>query len=323
MEKIEKKLIPVTIISGFLGSGKTTLVNYILSQQEGFKIALLVNEFGEIGIDNELIVATEDNVVELNNGCICCTINQDLIESVNRILQRDQQVDYLIVETTGVADPLPVALTFLASSLRAKTRLDSIVTLADCENFSLEQFPDSETAINQFICADVVILNKTDLVARNKIENIAERITNLKEEVRIIKTTNSQVSLPLILSVGLFESDRYYQEEKHHDHHHNYDHFHHLENDGFASVSFECERPLSIRKFQYFLDNQLPKEVFRGKGFLWFEDSEFKHIFHLSGTRFTINDQPWQTPPKNQLVFIGQNLNSEELKSLLQECIVS
>ena len=141
--------------------------------------------------------------------------------------------------------------------------------------------------------------------------------------MRIIKTTNSQVSLPLILSVGLFESDRYYQEEKHHDHHHDHDHSHHLENDGFASVSFKCERPLSLRKFQDFLDNQLPKEVFRGKGFLWFEDSEFKHIFHLSGTRVTINDQPWQTPPKNQLVFIGQNLNSEELKSLLQECIVS
>ena len=322
MEKIEEKLIPVTIITGFLGSGKTTLVNHILSQQEGLKIALLVNEFGEIGIDNELIVATEDNVVELNNGCICCTINQDLIESVNRILQREQQVDYLIVETTGVADPLPVALTFVATSLKAKTRLDSIVTLADCENFSLERFPDSETAINQFICADVVILNKTDLVARNKIENIAKIITNLKEEVRIIKTTNSQVSLPLILSVGLFESDRYYQEEKHHDHHHDHDHSHHLENDGFASVSFECERPLSLRKFQDFLDNQLPKEVFRGKGFLWFEDSEFKHIFHLSGTRVTINDQQWQTPPKNQLVFIGQNLNSEELKPLLQACIV-
>ena len=322
MNQTLEKIIPVTIITGFLGSGKTTLLNHILSQQEGLKIALLVNEFGEIGIDNELIITTEDNIVELNNGCICCTINQDLIESVNKILQRDQLVDYLIVETTGVADPLPVALTFLASSLKAKTRLDSIVTLADCENFSLDRFPESETAINQFVCADVVILNKTDLVDSNKIKHIEERITNLKAGVRIIKTTNSQVYLPLILSVGLFESDRYFHEEIHHDHHAHH-HSHHLENDGFISLSFECDRPLSIRKFQYFLDNQLPKEVFRGKGFLWFEDSEFKYIFHLSGTRFTINDQQWQTPPKNQLVFIGQNLNSEELKPLLQECIVS
>ena len=339
MEKKDQELIPVTIITGFLGSGKTTLLNYILKQQEGLKIALLVNEFGDIGIDNELIVSTEDNVVELNNGCICCTINQDLIESVNKILQRDKQVDYLIVETTGVADPLPVAMTFVASTLKAKTRLDSIVTLADCENFSLDRFPDNETAVNQFVCADVVILNKTDLVDSNKIANIEGRIDDLKQGVRIIKTTNSQVSLPLILSVGLFESDRYYQEdqekkqdhdhkhdhshEQNHDHNHDHDHSHHLENDGFTSVSFECNQPLSIRKFQYFLDNQLPKEVFRGKGFLWFEDSEFKHIFHLSGTRFTIDDQKWQTPPQNQLVFIGQNLKSEELKPLLQECVVS
>ena len=209
MEKKDQELIPVTIITGFLGSGKTTLLNYILRQQEGLKIALLVNEFGDIGIDNELIVATEDNVVELNNGCICCTINQDLVESVNKILQRDQQVDYLIVETTGVADPLPVARTFLATTLKVKTRLDSIVTLADCENFSLDRFPDNETAVNQFVCADVVILNKTDLVDSDKIANIEGRINDLKQGVRIIKTTNSQVSLPLILSVGLFESDRY------------------------------------------------------------------------------------------------------------------
>ena len=183
-------------------------------------------------------------MVELNNGCICCTINQDLIESVDKILQRDQQVDYLILETTGVADPLPVALTFLSSSLKAKTRLDSIVTLADCENFSLDRFPDNKTAINQFICADVVVLNKIDLVDSNKIKNIQERITNLKAGVRIIKTTNSQVPLPLILSVGLFEFDRYFQEEIHHDHHdyhHDHDHSHHLENDGFISISFECD----------------------------------------------------------------------------------
>lgn len=322
--------IPVTIITGFLGSGKTTLLNHILSQQEGLKIAVLVNEFGEIGIDHDLIIATEDNVVELNNGCICCTINQDLIATVDKILDREKKVDYLIVETTGVADPLPIALTFLATNLRPKTRLDSIITLADCENFSLDKFEHSETAISQFNYADIVLLNKTDLVDADTIARIEAKITNLKEGVRIIKTANSQVPLPLILSVELFESEQYFNREKHdpnhhhdHEHHHHHDHSHHLENDGFVSVSFECDRPLSIRKFQYFLDNQLPKEVFRGKGFLWFEDSEFKHIFHLSGTRFMINDQQWQTPPKNQLVFIGQNLNSEELKPLLKACIAS
>jgi G3E family GTPase len=318
MSQVIDKTIPVTIITGFLGSGKTTLLNHILTKQEGLKIAVLVNEFGEIGIDNELIIATEDNVVELNNGCICCTINEDLVKSVEKILQREQQVDYLIVETTGVADPLPVALTFLGSNLRDQTRLDSIITLADCENFSLDKFEHSEAAISQFACADVVLLNKTDLVDTDTIGKIQDKIANLREGIRIIKTTNSQVPLPLILSAGLFESDRYFNTEKH-DHHH--DHSHHLENDNFVSVSFECDRPLNIRKFQYFLDNQLPKEVFRAKGFLWFEDSEFKHIFHLSGKRFTITDEQWKTPPKNKLVLIGQNLNKEELKTLLQQCI--
>ncbi len=321
--------IPVTIITGFLGSGKTTLLNHILSQQEGLKIAVLVNEFGEIGIDHDLIIATEDNIVELNNGCICCTINQDLIATVDKILNRGKKVDYLIVETTGIADPLPIALTFLATNLRSKTRLDSIITLADCENFSLDKFEHSEAVISQFTYADIVLLNKTDLVEVNRIQKIESKITNLKEGIRIIKTTNSQAPLPLILSVGLFESEQYFNGEKQpnnhdhdHEHHHHHDHSHHLENDGFVSLSFECDRPLSIRKFQYFLDNKLPKEVFRAKGILWFEDSEFKHIFHLSGTRFTIHDEQWQTPPKNQLVFIGKNLKKEELKSLLKSCFI-
>jgi G3E family GTPase len=254
------------------------------------------------------------------------------MKSVEKILQRDRQVDYLIVETTGVADPLPVALTFLGSNLRDQTRLDSIITLADCENFSLDKFEHSEAAISQFACADVVLLNKTDLVNADTIAKIQERIANLREGIRIIKTTNSQVPLPLILSAGLFESDRYFNTEKHdrhhehnhnHDHHHEYNHdrSHHLESDGFISVSFEFDRPLNIRKYQYFLDNQLPPEVFRAKGFLWFGESEFKHIFHLSGKRFTITDEQWKTPPKNQLVLIGQNLKKEELKTLLQQCI--
>ena len=126
--------LPVTIITGFLGSGKTTLLNHILSNQDGVKTAVLVNEFGEIGIDNDLIVDTGDDgsIVELSNGCICCTINDDLVDAVYRVMERDNRVDYLIVETTGVADPLPVALTFLGTELRDMTRLDSIVTTVDC-----------------------------------------------------------------------------------------------------------------------------------------------------------------------------------------------
>ena len=152
--------LPVTIITGFLGSGKTTLLNYILTNQQGVKTAVLVNEFGEIGIDNELIVSTGEDMVELSNGCICCTINSDLLDAVYRVLERDQKIDYLVVETTGLADPLPVALTFLGTELRDMTRLDSIVTLVDAENYSVDLF-NSQTAYNQILYGDIILIVKS------------------------------------------------------------------------------------------------------------------------------------------------------------------
>jgi G3E family GTPase len=344
--------LPVTIITGFLGSGKTTLLNHILTNQQGVKTAVLVNEFGEIGIDNELIITTDDDgMVELSNGCICCTINNDLVEAVYKVLERQDAVDYLVVETTGLADPLPVAMTFLGTELRDMTRLDSIITVVDAENYSLDLF-NSEAAYSQIVYGDIILLNKVDLVDEGDLDSLEVRIRDIKEGARILRTVKGKAPLPMLLSVGLFESDKYFEpkdkhESDHHDHGHGHDHHDHeshdhaacdhdhgqcvhdhahhhhsdhLEMDGFTSLSIQRDQPFDIRKFQYFLDNQLPESVFRAKGILWFNDSPRRHVFHLSGKRFSLEDDDWKGSPKNQLVLIGQNLDHETLRSQIESC---
>jgi G3E family GTPase len=358
---VDQKLVPVTIITGFLGSGKTTLLNHILQNQQGIKTAVLVNEFGEIGIDNDLIVATGEDMVELNNGCICCTINEDLVNAVHKVLARSEQIDYLVVETTGVADPLPVALTFLGTELRDLTRLDSIITLVDAANFSIDLF-NSEAAQSQITYGDIILLNKTDLVDEADADLLEVRLRDMKEGARIIRTTKSQVSLPMILSVGLFESDKYLAAPaKHDDHGHSHDHdehghdaahedhsncdhdhnkcehdhshdahghdhhnhSHHLDNDGFTSMSFVSDRPFMLRKFQHFLDNQLTVNIFRAKGFLWFDESDKCHVFHLCGKRFSIDDEQWKGEPQTKFVVIGQDLDNDKIRKQLENCLTT
>ncbi|MEA5496194.1 GTP-binding protein [Limnoraphis robusta Tam1] len=318
---IPKRGMPVTIITGFLGSGKTTLLNEILSNKQDLKVAVLVNEFGDINIDAQLLISTEEDMVELSNGCICCTINDGLVDAVYRVLEREERVDYMVIETTGVADPLPIILTFLGTELREFTRLDSIITLVDAEAFTPEHF-DSEAALKQIVYGDVVLLNKTDLAAPEQVEEVEAYIQTVKPGARILRTQQAKVPLPLVLDVGLTPVELYQAEEEHHEHEHHHHHSPHLDNDGFISVSFQSHSPFDIEKFEKFLTEEMPIEVFRAKGILWFDNSEMRHIFQLSGPRYDIQVEEWINSPQNQIVFIGRHLDSHKIRQQLQNCLI-
>jgi G3E family GTPase len=259
------------------------------------------------------------------------------------------------VETTGLADPLPVAMTFLGSDLRDLTRLDSIITLVDAENFD-EELLQGEVARSQILYGDLLLLNKCDLVEEERLQALEHQLRAIKSDARILRSIRGEVPLALLLSVGLFESDKVAAQQAtasapHHEHSHSHSHEHSHHHDdghdhsacdhdhgvcaheepehganphaieGFTSLSFASDGPFSLRKFQSFLDHQLPAGVYRAKGILWFNESERRHVFHLAGKRFSIDDSDWTGPRKNQLVLIGRDLDHEQLQRQLQACV--
>jgi G3E family GTPase len=324
MPEIPRQGMPVTIITGFLGSGKTTLLNHILSNNHGLKIAVLVNEFGDINIDSQLLVSIDEDKIELTNGCICCTIDNNLTEAVYKILQQykpgeNSSIDYLVIETTGVADPLPIVLQFLGTDLRDLTRLDAILTVVDAETFTPDQY-HSEAAKSQLLYSDIILLNKIDLVSTAHVNSLESYIYSIKDYAKILRSQFGAVPLPLILDVDFaqlgsaaqaLDAPKKATETSH------------LNADGFTSISFKSDRPFSLKKFQQFLDHQLPDTVFRAKGILWFDESPARHIFQLSGHRFHLNDSAWMSTvaPSNQLVIIGRKLNALQLQQQLTNCL--
>src|SRR5438128_4643770 len=260
--------IPVTVLTGYLGAGKTTLLNRILSEPHGQKFAVIVNEFGEIGIDNELIVGADEEVFEMNNGCICCTVRGDLVRIIDGLMRRKGKFDAIIVETTGLADPAPVAQTFFVDeTVGRKTKLDAVVTVADAK-WLQDRLKDAPEAKNQIAFADVILINKTDLVKPDELSELEARIRGINPYAKVHRTERCQVPLPEVLGRNAFDLDRILDLEpeflaaEHHDHGHEHGHGHdhdhghhhhgglkHYHDEEMQSVALATDKSLDPDKF--------------------------------------------------------------------------
>ena len=313
------KPVPVSILTGFLGAGKTTLLNYILKQQHGYKFAVIVNEVGKIGIDGALIEKTDDDVLEMSNGCLCCTVRKDLVKGVQNLLKKGG-FDYLLIETTGIADPGPVAQTFLnIPQLQQFVRMDSIITVVDSEHIE-KQIAETETARDQIAMADFLLLNKTDLVDAATVDRIEARARELNPHAQIFRTNHSQVNLKELLDMHAFDVDQklavdpQFLDELNTRHHHD-----------IVSFSFTFERPFNIEQFEFFVQRLSEREkVYRSKGFLSIAGNPRRAIFHGVNNRFTLLwDRLWEKGEArtSQLVFIGKHLNEAAIRAEIEKCL--
>jgi G3E family GTPase len=338
--------IPVTVLTGYLGSGKTTLLNRILSENHGKRYAVIVNEFGEIGIDNDLIVESDEEIYEMNNGCVCCTVRGDLIRVVEGLMRRPGRFDAIVVETTGLADPVPVAQTFfMDDDVRSRTRLDAVVALVDAKHLPL-RLKDSREAEDQIAFADVVLLNKTDLVSETELRDVEAAIRAINPGARIHHTQRAGVPLEEVLDRGAFDLQRalendphFLDEHDHHDHghdHHDHDHdhhHHHHDHDGASPIHDVTVQSVSLRggvmdptKFFPWIQQTTQVEgpnILRLKGIIAFKDDPDRFV--VQGVHMILegdHQRAWKDGEKREsrLVFIGRELDEGRLKQAFEAC---
>ena len=341
--------IPVTVLTGYLGAGKTTLLNRILSEPHGKKYAVIVNEFGEIGIDNDLVVGADEEVFEMNNGCICCTVRGDLMRILGDLMRRKGKFDAIIVETTGLADPAPVAQTFfMDENVGRQTKLDAVVTVADAKWLN-DRLKDAPEAKNQIAFADVILINKTDLVSPAELSEVEARIRAINPYARLHKTERARIPLHEVLERNAFDLDRILDiepafleaEEPDHDHgmhehgtrsrprpqarhHGGLKHYHDEE---MQSISFKSDKPLDADKFFPWVEDLVQKEgpnILRCKGILSFKGDDERFVFQ--GVHMILDgdhQRPWNKDEKrdSRIVFIGRNLPEKMIAEGFESCI--